>query len=267
VPRDLPVDAALRAVRGGVALQGLGQLELLRPELPAELHGILRRALQTRREHRYASAAEMQLDLEKFLKGWPRLSSSLLLGEYVRRFQVRPPAADYAEEHAGHVTPVMMRTPEAPRPFSNGAAERLPGTVVNAPDLLPSTIVSDPLLRRYAEELADSGGADTLVDPSLLRPSAEPAGAAESSEHTARVAVPTVLVSRAGLPTRRGTQAAKATQIQSPPVAPTLFTPMLPGGARPRRRRRLPVGVLLPVGAGIAVVLLLIVMLLRAGLG
>jgi serine/threonine-protein kinase len=84
LPADLPLEAALLSVRGGLGLDGLGQMEILRPDVPGELMAILRRALQTRREQRHGSAAELQLDLERFLKGWSQLSSALLLGEYVR---------------------------------------------------------------------------------------------------------------------------------------------------------------------------------------
>ena len=45
----------------------------------------MRRALQTSRDNRYASASAMQTDLEKFLKSATALATSRELGEYVRR--------------------------------------------------------------------------------------------------------------------------------------------------------------------------------------
>ena len=52
--------------------------------LPAKLCEIINKALARRREDRYSSAAEMQLDLEEYLRSASRMSNSVVLGEYFR---------------------------------------------------------------------------------------------------------------------------------------------------------------------------------------
>ena len=52
--------------------------------LPDGLVQIINRALSQHREDRYSTAAEMQLDLEEFLRSADRRSNSVLLGEYFK---------------------------------------------------------------------------------------------------------------------------------------------------------------------------------------
>lgn len=240
VPRDLPIDTALRAIRAGVALEGLGQLELLRPDVPPELHAILRRALQTRRDHRYSSAAEMQLDLERFLKAWPHMSSSLLLGEYLRRHHLRPAVGKSAGDPTEHITPLVYT---AQGPCTNVAPEAEAPAATEG----PTQIQRLPALRLTAgaSENTFIPAADTVVDPC-------PAGAAAPDNHleTARVALPTVLVSRAALPTwrpgwRQGAESDTAPVVPSGPTllrddnpSPLVPPALLPAESRSRGRTR-----------------------------
>ncbi len=52
--------------------------------LPERLVQIIDKALAQRREDRYGAAAEMQLDLEEYLRSASRMSNSVLLGEYFK---------------------------------------------------------------------------------------------------------------------------------------------------------------------------------------
>jgi serine/threonine-protein kinase len=86
------VNAAMREIRDGKPIHP----EKFRGDVPDALTAILRRALATSRDQRYASAAAMQLDLERFLKESEALGTSQLLGDYLRRELPRPPEEDAA---------------------------------------------------------------------------------------------------------------------------------------------------------------------------
>ncbi|HZS35798.1 MAG TPA: protein kinase [Polyangia bacterium] len=86
------VNAAMREIRDGKPIVP----EKFRADVPDALTSILRRALATSRDQRYASAGAMQLDLERFLKESEALGTSQLLGEYVQREVPRPPDEDAA---------------------------------------------------------------------------------------------------------------------------------------------------------------------------
>src|SRR4051812_19709456 len=75
------VTASMREIRDGKPIHP----EKHRKDVPEELIKIMRRALQTSRDNRYASAAAMQMDLEKFLKSATALGTARELGEYLKR--------------------------------------------------------------------------------------------------------------------------------------------------------------------------------------
>lgn len=56
----------------------------LRPEIPPALDQIVMRALQRRREDRYASAGEMRAELEEFLRGTPSVPGMTQLAQYLQ---------------------------------------------------------------------------------------------------------------------------------------------------------------------------------------
>ncbi|HEY2744362.1 MAG TPA: protein kinase [Polyangia bacterium] len=75
------VVASMREIRDGKPIHP----EKHRRDVPDELVNIMRRALQTSRDNRYASASAMQTDLEKYLKGATALATSRELAEYIGR--------------------------------------------------------------------------------------------------------------------------------------------------------------------------------------
>jgi serine/threonine-protein kinase len=86
VRRD-DVHAAMREIRDGKPIEP----ERYRPDVPPALVSIMRRALATSRDSRYASAHAMQLDLERFLKGTAGPTAHQL-GEHLKR--EHPPLPD-----------------------------------------------------------------------------------------------------------------------------------------------------------------------------
>jgi serine/threonine-protein kinase len=124
-----------------------------RSNVPEALVSIMRRALQRSREGRYASAAAMQLDLEKFLKGAAALATAREVGEFVRRELPRP--SD--DGVAGPSTPSGQRTP----PQTQGTPPQAQGTPPQAtpPEVTPPTPVRD-----LAAELPDEGDVFTVAD-------------------------------------------------------------------------------------------------------
>jgi serine/threonine-protein kinase len=65
--------------------------------LPQKLSRIIKRALAKRREDRYQSAADMQMDLEEYLRSASQICNSIVLGEYFtehyRKLRQEPTAA------------------------------------------------------------------------------------------------------------------------------------------------------------------------------
>ncbi len=61
--------------------------------IPKQLGKIIKRSLAKNREDRYQTAAEMQLELEEFLKTSSKISNSIVLGEYFKQHyrKLRPP--------------------------------------------------------------------------------------------------------------------------------------------------------------------------------
>jgi len=73
--------------------------------LPKELTRILRRALAGDRDKRYQTGAEMQMDLEEYLRSTTQISNSILLGgyftEHYRRLRPEPGRSDEQAAHVG----------------------------------------------------------------------------------------------------------------------------------------------------------------------
>ncbi|HEX8954213.1 MAG TPA: serine/threonine-protein kinase, partial [Polyangia bacterium] len=104
------VTASMREIRDGKPIHP----EKHRKDVPEELVKIMRRALQTSRDNRYASASAMQTDLEKFLKSATALATSRELGEYIRR--ELPPTPEEAAPSSTSAQPAgTQRQPQKQR--------------------------------------------------------------------------------------------------------------------------------------------------------
>jgi eukaryotic-like serine/threonine-protein kinase len=79
--------ASMREIRDGKPIHP----EKHRPDVPAELTSIMRKALHRQRDQRYPSAAAMQLELEKFLKSRAAMATAREVGELIRRELPRAP--------------------------------------------------------------------------------------------------------------------------------------------------------------------------------
>ena len=89
------------------AMYSIRNVEIPRPmrdgePLPAKLCDILDRALAQRREDRYSNAAEMQLDLEEYLRSASRMSNSVVLGEYFKEHYQRQQKQGQQLNGGGH---------------------------------------------------------------------------------------------------------------------------------------------------------------------
>ena len=123
------VTASMREIRDGKPIHP----EKFRPNVPAELIGIMRRALQTSRDNRYATASAMQTDLEKFLKSVDALATSRELGEYLRRELPRPPDEELAAAGA---------PPAGTQRQAQGTQRQAAGTQVQSTS--PATTLQSP---------------------------------------------------------------------------------------------------------------------------
>jgi hypothetical protein len=70
----------MREIRAGKRLEP----EHFRPDVPSELGDIIRRATAADKRDRYATAGEMQLELERFLSDSGKVTTAHLLGEWLR---------------------------------------------------------------------------------------------------------------------------------------------------------------------------------------
>ncbi len=103
------VTASMREIRDGKPILP----EKHRRDVPDELIKIMRRALQTSRDNRYASASAMQTDLEKFLKGATALATAREVGEYLKR--ELPPQPDDAQPTTSAQPAGTQRQPQKQR--------------------------------------------------------------------------------------------------------------------------------------------------------
>ena len=98
------VTEAMKEIRDGKPIHP----EHHRSGIPPELTAVLKRALETSRDTRYASAAAMQLDLERYLKAATELATPQLLGDFVRRESPAGPPGELLGD--------SNDTPESERP-------------------------------------------------------------------------------------------------------------------------------------------------------
>ncbi len=103
------VTASMREIRDGKPIHP----EKHRRDVPEELIKIMRRALQTSRDNRYASASAMQTDLERFLKNATALATSREVGEYIRR--ELPPAPEEVASSTSAQPAGTQRQPQKQR--------------------------------------------------------------------------------------------------------------------------------------------------------
>ncbi len=157
--RDDPVAAGHAICKGELV-----PLSERRPDVPAALERIVKRALAVERDQRYANAADMELELEGFLRAWPAASNPILLGKFVRgRFgeAAGPPANDARPQGTRPVgTQVASRT--QPAGTEVVAQPRPVGTEV-VPELQPSR----PVGTEVVPELQPRRPVGTEVVPEL----------------------------------------------------------------------------------------------------
>jgi serine/threonine-protein kinase len=144
-PRTDPIQA-MRKIRAG---------DIPRPlragmALPTHLERILLRALARKRDERYRNAAEMQMDLEAFLRTVPQIVSSIVLGDYfTSHYRQLRPQAEAGDGGAKERTLGVIRAPAAPGTAPIDAARRSPP----APEAR-TIALSDEQARVRREDLA-----------------------------------------------------------------------------------------------------------------
>jgi serine/threonine-protein kinase len=157
------------------AMQLIRKAEIPKPmrgstPLPAKLAGIIRRALAKRREDRYQNAAEMQMDLEEFLRSSSQIVNSIVLGEYFqqhyRKLRPEPKAAPSTAAAGGTIA-------AKDRPAGTALAARRPGTAAVPPRSGTAAVVDPPpdaaraTLRPGFDQAPSTGIEDTSEDPTL----------------------------------------------------------------------------------------------------
>ena len=138
------VTASMREIRDGKPIHP----EKHRRDVPEELVKIMRRALQTSRDERYASASAMQTDLEKFLKSATALGTARELGEYLKR-ELPPQPEEPAPSDRGMGQPQKTEAQSQPSGQRTAGTQRQPqrqGTEVQLPAPQPRTHTSDASL-------------------------------------------------------------------------------------------------------------------------
>jgi hypothetical protein len=105
------VTEAMKEIRDGKPVHP----EQHRADIPSELMAVLHKALSTAKEQRYLTAAAMQLDLERYLKGATGLATPQLLGEFLRRESPPGPQGEALVE-GPEGEPVVARTPTPATP-------------------------------------------------------------------------------------------------------------------------------------------------------
>jgi eukaryotic-like serine/threonine-protein kinase len=115
--------------------------------LPPQLDRILRRALARRREDRYRNAAEMQMDLEAYLRTASQISNSIILADYfgANYRRLRPP--DEPIDGPGGKQGTVAARPGTAMAKPAGTAIAKP-----APPPIPNAVVSDPSQQLLAPE-------------------------------------------------------------------------------------------------------------------
>jgi hypothetical protein len=139
--------------------------------LPAKLEEILMRALARRREDRYRNAAEMQMDLEEYLRSASQICNSIVLGEYFtkhyRRLRPTPEQVRSAAQVRDRTAGVGKGTAGVAKGTAPVAAARAPAPSLEDEETL---IVEDPAGR--AEPKAEP--LTILRPPPVAPPGAEP---------------------------------------------------------------------------------------------
>jgi serine/threonine-protein kinase len=134
---------SMREIRDGKPIAP----ERFRPDVPAALTAVMRRALARSRDDRYPDAAAMQLDLERYLKSADNLATPAELGAYLRR--ELPP-----DEESSDKGTQQQQSP--------GTEEQSPGTQKqDQADTEPQSITVD------SQDGIDTAEHDTRLRPPL----------------------------------------------------------------------------------------------------
>ena len=195
------VTEAMKEIRDGKPIHP----EHHRADIPPELLAILKKSLETSRDQRYATAAAMQLELERYLKSAAGMATPVLIGEFLRREAPAVSQGELLVEGADGEpvsVPKSQKPTEPPPPrMASGIAVKggtapissLKQTVTPAYDTPPvgplgNVIPSDDLttpgkLVRSVGATPGVGFADVADDDLTRRDDRAPDGGTPSGEH------------------------------------------------------------------------------------
>ncbi len=159
------VTEAMKEIRDGKPVHP----EQHRSGVPHEIMSVLKKALSTARDDRYASAAAMQLDLERYLKGAAGLATPQLIGDFLRREAPQQPQGELLIEgkDGEPVAAPRPSTPEPPRVASGIAVKGGTAPISNIKEQLPAYDGAGPLLSASA---APQPAEPALVTEDLTTP-------------------------------------------------------------------------------------------------
>ncbi|HEX6838335.1 MAG TPA: protein kinase [Polyangia bacterium] len=144
------------------------------PDYPPELERIVMKGLARDRERRYATAEEMQVELEEFARGERLALSSVSLSRFVRELFKSELEAWQAAERAGQVgEPVVQTTPSGNLIRTATSLSPLPPPMHTEPDVHAAMAAEAPPPRKHRRGLLAAivgviGG--SLITWLLVRP-------------------------------------------------------------------------------------------------
>ncbi|HJZ85983.1 MAG TPA: serine/threonine-protein kinase [Polyangia bacterium] len=178
--------------------------ETHRPDLEPELSRVICRALASNREDRFASASEMQVELERVLQATGKISTSTLLAQFVRARRAAALDEDVDSDASTRPLDLIDGRPGQ----ANGSVATVPGAGASEPP--PTRPVKPP-------PSADQGAQTELVTATRLRRIAIAAAAVIATAGGVGAAV--VLARPTAPPVARSEQA-KSAPARAPAPAP-----------------------------------------------
>jgi serine/threonine-protein kinase len=218
-------------------------------DYPRALEEIVMKGLARDREHRYATAEDMQVDLETFARDRKLAVSPVPLGRFVRELFKSELEAWQAAERAGQPgEPVAQTTPSGNliRTETSISGPVPPMLAAHTDPSLSPPIEPPPLPKRHRGAIAVVLGvlAGSLITWLLVRPASVPAPAIVTSTQPAAVAAPkeveaelpapaSPVAAPVALPTARATTAPAAKRAPVHKVAKKPMPKKLPPGWDP----------------------------------